>query len=139
MRQVRVVLSGLVVLVAWAGCSSDATEDGGAVTTTAPEDRRASDAEVAAGLEKIAGIATDIAGAAGTDTDRATALADGIEPVWQEIEGTIKANDEDTYLAFEDAFAVLEGAAADGDAAAAGKGAAAVTEAKDTYLAAHPG
>ncbi len=77
--------------------------------------------------------------AAGTDKDKMQAEDAKIEPAWMTIEGTIKANDVDTYLAFEDAFAVIEKAAEEGDAAAAKTGAETVTTTADAYLAKYPG
>ena len=49
-------------------------------------------------------------------------LNDTIEPAWQPIEGTIKANDPDTYITFEDNFAVLGDAIDSDDAAKAQAG-----------------
>lgn len=125
----------LVVAVGATGCSSDSNKKVASKTTLAPEQRRTSDAAVAAGLRKIEAIAAGIAKAAGSDKSRAMQLADEIEPVWQTIEGTVKAKDENAYLAFEDAFALLEGAAKSGDAGKARKGADDVTAAVKAYLA----
>src|SRR6266508_1393667 len=68
----------------------------------------------------------------------ARALIDQIEPTWQPIEGTIKANDQDAYLAMEDSFALLE-KAADGDAGSAAKGAGTVAATVAAYLAKYRG
>jgi len=133
-----VVLAVAVAFGAAAACSSDAHTP---ATTTpqsgAPEDQRASDAEVAKGLRQIDTIARDVA--ATTDTARAKQLDSGIEPVWKTVEGTVKANDADAYIAFEDAFALLATSADDGDQTAARKASAAVTQTVATYVAAHPG
>ena len=62
-----------------------------------------------------------------------------IEVLWQPIEGTILENDEDTYIAFEDNFALLGNAVEDGDADLAADADAAIAEAADAYLAEFPG
>ena len=66
-------------------------------------------------------------------------LNDQIEPEWQAIEGTIKSNDQDVYLTFEDTFALLGNAVDDGDAAAAKDAADTIGTAADDYLADYPG
>jgi len=122
------------MLALFAGaCSSDTEEKG------APEDKRASPAEVSAGLRSIDGVAKEVAAQAGIDKDKAKEAAEQIEPKWQAIEGTVKANDQDAYLGFEDNFALLEGAATDGDTAKATKGSAGVTKGVSDYLARYPG
>jgi hypothetical protein len=140
-RQVRggfglrlaVALMGLF-LVAGA-CSSDSDTE----TKATPEDKRTTAAEVATGLAKIDTSAKAVAAQAGTDKAKAEEASGQIEPVWEEIEGTIKANDQDSYLAFEDNFALLENAAKTGDTAKAATGAAGVSEAMTDYLARYPG
>lgn len=140
-RQVRsgfglrlaVALVGLV-LVAGA-CSSDSDTE----TKAAPEEKRTTAAEVATGLAKIDTSAKAVAAQTGADKAKAEEASGQIEPVWQEIEGTIKANDKDSYLAFEDNFALLENAAKNGDTAKAASGAAGVSKAVTDYLARYPG
>jgi hypothetical protein len=140
MKSVRAgCLLGLAVftaLVAAGGCGSG--ESGSEAKV--PEDRRAPATEVSAGLKKIQGIAeTTAAVTASGDRARAEDLNGEIEPQWQKIEGTIRANDKDTYLTFEDSFAVLEGAVKSGDAPMASKGAADVATSVQRYLAKFPG
>jgi hypothetical protein len=134
----------VVSAVGLAGCSGggDTSVAPAAPTTTsaaAPQEQSASAAEVAAGLRKIDQLAKGIAESAGTDKARAASLDGQIEPTWKTIEDTVKANDQDTYLAMEDNFAVLEKAADDGDAAAATKGSAGVSSAVQAYLAKYSG
>jgi hypothetical protein len=62
-------------------------------------------------------------------------LAEGIEPLWQPIEGTVQANSQETYDAFEGAFTLLES----GDVTKAQQGARAVKDATDAYLTKFPG
>jgi hypothetical protein len=110
-----------------------------ASSSEAPQAQSAGAAEVAAGMRKIDQLAKDIAASAGTDKARAASLDSQIEPTWKPIEDTVKANDQNTYLAMEDNFAVLEKAADDGNAAAATKGSAAISSAVQDYLAKYSG
>jgi hypothetical protein len=98
-----------------------------------PESHIAPDAEVTAGLGKLKGVGDTVAAAA--DGGASKAAAEGLEPVWQPIEGTVKKNEPDIYLDIEDSFQRMEG----GDLANAKKGAAAMQTAVDDYLAKHPG
>jgi hypothetical protein len=143
MRVIRVVLVAAAVSLTAMACSSDSktatTSSSSSSSSAAPEDVRAPAAAVAAGLQSIKTIAGSIAAAAGSDKAGAKAEVDKIEPVWQEIEGTVKANDPDAYITFEDSFAVLGTAADDGDAAKAQQGADSVAKAVDAYLAKYPG
>ena len=144
MRGVRVVALGVGLSLLGAACSSDSkktdTSAGAAAASSspAPEDVRASATAVTAGLTKIDAITKQIATTAGTDKTKAKDLAGQIEPVWRTIEGTLKANDPDSYIAFEDAFAVLEKAVDEGDAAKAQEGATSVSTAVAAYLAKYP-
>lgn len=119
-----------------AGCSSDADDAVDAATTTAPEERISSDADVAEGLAEMRTTAEEIA-AAVPDTERAAAAADDLETVWQRIEGTVKSKEPDVYVDIEDAMSLLS-AAVDGDDAKAPVGVADMGTAIDTYLDKHP-
>lgn len=135
----RRIITGLVAagaIVTLVGCSSGGSSSESpspsATASVAPEDLRAPAAEVALGLKALDELTAQIAAA----PDAAgKALSEGIEPIWMPIEGTIKANDPDAYLTFEDAFALLES----GDQAKAKKGADAVASASKAYLAKYPG
>lgn len=134
--------TGVVLAVALAsvlgGCSSDdgaTTADG--VTTTTPEDRISTDAEVAAGLAEMQSSVDEIE-AAGPDTLRAAAADDALEPVWQRIEGTIKKNEPDVYLEIEDSMSLLA-AGVEGDEDKGTRGAEDMTAAIVRYLERHPG
>jgi len=94
---------------------------------------------VSSAAAAAAEIARQIAESAGTDKARAASLDGQIEPTWKTIEDTVKQNDQNTYLAMEDNFAVLEKAADEGDAAAAAKGSAGVSSAVQAYLAKYSG
>ena len=144
MRIVRVGAVALVVSLGMgaAACGSSGGSSGGSgtkTTSTAPEEGRTTDAKVALGLGKINATAVAITAAAAVDKDKAAGLADKIEPDWQPIEGTVKANSADTYLAFEDAFAVLEKAAKDGDPTKAASATKTIAATSADYLKDHPG
>jgi hypothetical protein len=126
--------------LAMAGCSSSSKDSSssGSATTVAPEDLRASAAEVGAGLKHLQAIAVDVA-TAGNDKAKAKSLTDQIEPVWKKVEGTVKANDKDAYVSFEDNFALLEKSANSGDAAKAEQAATGVSKAVAAYLSKFPG
>lgn len=127
-------MSGLV------GCSSGGEPSSTAApAAAAPEALRTTPAAVAAGMRAIDQIGRAIAASAGTDKARAQSLADQIQPAWQPIEGTVKQNDQNAYLAMEDAFAVLEDSAKSGDATSAAKGADSVSATVRDYVARYPG
>lgn len=139
MRRVPVLAVLLTAVIATSACSGSSDSPTIAASSTpAPESVTTSAAAVKTGLTSIQELASQIA-AAGSDKAKAASLDEGIEPLWSKIEGTVKANSADSYLAFEDAFAVLEAAAKDGDAAKASSGSAAVTKAVSEYLAKYPG
>jgi hypothetical protein len=130
----------LALAVLGAACGDDDDDSGSAATPTsaAPEDLRAPAAAVTAGLQQIDGIVQQAAAAVGSDKSAAKASSEQIEPIWETIEGTIKANDQEAYLTFEDAFAALEGAADKDDTARATKAAADVKQAVADYTAKYP-
>ncbi|MCA1707962.1 MAG: hypothetical protein LC808_33680 [Actinobacteria bacterium] len=130
----RLVAMVAVVALFAGACSKDAE-----TTASAPEDKRATPAEVAAGLRRIDGIARDVAAQAGVDKAKAATTDAQIEAQWAAIEGTVKANDKNAYLGFEDNFALLQEAAKSGDAARAAEGSAGVSKGVTDYLASYPG
>src|SRR6478609_2363227 len=123
------VLTGLLM----SGCSDDAPGSGSSSQSPAPEEITTDAATVASGLHRIKDLASSIETSI-SDSSRATELDGQIEPIWATIEGTVKGNDPDIYIALEDAFAVLEEAAADGDATKAASGSDAVSDAVTEYL-----
>jgi hypothetical protein len=136
--RVLVVLAAALAVMGGAltGCSSSdsssssSTPAAGA-SSTRPEDQRTSAAAVATGLKAIDKLAQKIAQA---PADQGQTLSDGIEPLWQPIEGTVQANSQETYDALEGAFTQLES----GDATQAAAGARAASDAIDAYLADFP-
>jgi hypothetical protein len=123
----------LALTAAGVACGSDKK------ATPAPESLRAPAAQVAGGLHAIDALSQKIAAAAATDAKKAKALTEGIEPAWQPIEGTIRANDKDNYLRFEDAFAALGKAAGAGDGPKAEEQATDIADAVKVYLQTYPG
>ena len=104
-----------------------------------PEDVRAPADEVADGLGKLKGIANDIGNSASSDNNHAKDLQGQIEPIWESIEGTVKANDSNAYLTFEDQWAAIAKAVEQKDDSSAKTAAALVAKTADAYLAAYPG
>jgi hypothetical protein len=145
MRGARVAAAAMALSLLLAACGDDDDSDAtGSATdageTTTPEELRVSDAEAAAGLQQIDDLVGQVAErVADGDDDGAVEANDQIEPAWFSIEGTVKANDEDAYLAFEDSFAVLTRAMDEGDAEGAQGAADTVSETASSYLADHPG
>jgi hypothetical protein len=145
-RSTRILVAALGVTAFAAGaCSASKSATpassqtpSSAQTSQAPEDKRASAAEVATGLRKIDDTAKGVASKAAGDKAGAQALDSQIEPVWQTIEGTVKASSPDGYAAFEDSFGLLESAANAGDAVKAGTASTAVSKAVADYLAKYP-
>jgi hypothetical protein len=128
----------LALTMGGAACSSGGGNKETA-STTAPEEHRAGAAEVTTGLGKISSLSAQISLAAGADAKAAKDLNDGIEPAWQAIEGTVRANDKDLYIRFEDDFAALSKAAAAGDGTKAEQMSVDIADAVKAYLAKFPG
>ncbi|CAB4871267.1 MAG: hypothetical protein F2793_03510 [Actinobacteria bacterium] len=141
MRNSKIVagLTATVALVALAGCSSGSstaeTAAPAASASASPskaEDLRTTDAAVAVGMKAIDALVTQIAAAPAA---QGKTLSEGIEPLWKPIEGTVQANSQETYDAYEGGFTLLES----GDATKAAEGAKAVTDATAAYLTNFPG
>lgn len=127
--------AALVVALAGCGGSSSSTTSSSAsasASSTKAEDQRTTAAAVTAGMKAIDELATKIAAAPAA---QGKTLSEGIEPLWQPIEGTVQENSKETYDAYEGAFTKLES----GDVTQAQQGARAVTEATAAYLAKFPG
>jgi len=143
---VAVGLTLLLALVAAACSSNDETTSTPTATagssedeSKAPEEARAPAAEVTAGLTQIRAMTAKIAAAVGSAKGQAEELNKQIEPLWQGIEGTVKANDADAYISFEDSFAELEKAIDNGDSAKAQQAATTVATTVTAYLGKYPG
>jgi hypothetical protein len=134
-------LAALVALsIGLAACGGDDNDTSGAATSgtgttqaaASPEDTIAPDAQVGAGLVALKGVAEKVAGA--SDADASKEASEGLETVWEPIEGTVKKNEPDLYLDIEDSFERLSS----GDLANAKKGEQALATAVDSYLDKHP-
>jgi hypothetical protein len=139
MRIIGTILVCTALSLGGAACSSDDSAGGETNSSPAPEEVTTSAAAVATGLTAISGTVSGIADVAGTDQAAAEALVEEIEPVWEEIEGTVKANDPDAYVTFEDNFALIGTAVEEGDAQQTESAATAVSDAVTAYLASYPG
>jgi len=144
-RSAAVAATGVAIALVAGACSSDGDKTSASSaqqtesSSQAPEDVKAPDAAVTAGLQQIQGITGQLAQAVGTDKAKAEDLNEQIEPAWQQIEGTIKSNDAESYLTFEDNFAAMGNAVDNADTAKAQQAATAVAAAVATYLAKYPG
>ncbi len=135
-RSAVLLLAAFALLAAGCGGgSSDHTTPASASTDAAAPAGDVSDADVAAGLARMVTVAADVAAKTATDAAAGTTAAAGLEPHWAPVEDRVKANDPDAYIAIEDAMAQLES----GDATKAAAGAAAITTAINTYVAAAQG
>jgi hypothetical protein len=146
MRLMRLVRSGvatgavLAFVLVGVGCSdSNKSTSATSSTSDAPEDVKAPAAEVSAGLKQIQDITGQMAQAVGSDKAKAQDLNEQLEPAWQKIEGTVKTNDSEAYITFEDSFAALGKAADSGDTAKAQEAATTVSNTVTAYLAKYPG
>jgi hypothetical protein len=151
MRRTRsgAVAAGLTIALALVAgaCSSDdkTTSTQSAIAgssedeSKAPEEVRAAATEVTAGLMQIRDTTARIAQAVGSDKAKAEELNDQIEPVWELVEGTVKANDSDAYITFEDSFAELKKAIENGDSAKAQRAVTTVATTVTAYVGKYPG
>jgi hypothetical protein len=112
-----------------------AASAGGPMTA---DDMRVDDAEVTDGLTQLTAIVNEMADSIGSDA-AAREAQDRIEPVWSSIEGTVKANEPDTYVRLEDEFALIQKTVSPTDPVKARAAADAVVQAADGYLDRHPG
>lgn len=102
------------------------------------EETKVSPTTVVEGLKTISHAAEEVAEYAGQDKAKAEMHASQVQPVWALIEGTIRANDQDAYDAFEDAIAGLTAAAKDGDGKKAESASKALGDAAKAYTAKFP-
>lgn len=132
------VVAMLVSTTLLGACSSEddsASTDAGP-TTTAPEAKISTDAEVAAGLAQMQTLVDELE-AAGPDTQKAAAARDAMTPVWQSIEGTIKRNEPDIYVDIEDSMSLLS-SGVEGDEELGARGVTDIRASMTDYLAKHP-
>jgi hypothetical protein len=139
-----IVLVTSAIVAACGGDDDDSAGSGsgsgsGSASAVVPEDLRAPDAEVAAGLAALKSSFTQTADAVEAGAQMASSLEERLQPAWEKIEGTIKANDPDAYITFEDQLAAMGNAVDDEDAAKARDAAETFGSAADKYLAEHPG
>ena len=96
-------------------------------------EQKVSENTVTEGLKTIERAAAEVAEYAGEDQDKAQAEADAIKPVWELIEHTIAAGNNDAYVALEKAIAGLEAAANADNAEEAESALKALGEASKSY------
>jgi hypothetical protein len=135
-RRHIVVALALLSFGGVAACSSDSTSST-SVAATAPEEHIADDAAVVAGLHNMVETASAIetSVAAGSSVDDAQ---DQLEVDWQQVEGTVRQNEPDTYLRIEDDLGGLDTSARDGDSAETTRFSSDLAAAIADYLTKHP-
>ena len=132
----RGVAAAVALTLAGAACGSGGGKEEKAESKESSRyDRRASASDVSTGLGKIETLANQVALGVSADAKAAKEQAEGIEALWEPIEGTIRANDQDLYIRFEDDFAALKQASAAADATKAKATEADVAEAVRAYRA----
>lgn len=121
------------------GCGGG-SDDGAAkgTTTTAPEERIVPDSVVTAGLATLKGQAAEAESLIATDPVAAEKAAAAAQETWLGFEGTVKKNETDMYLRFEDALSDLNLGAQKGSVEQVKRGAADLRATAGDYLAAHP-
>jgi hypothetical protein len=140
-RNVRRLLaaSTLVVAVGLPACGSDSSSG----STTAEEEETGEsyvvvpDSQVTAGLGELSTMGAAVAASITAGND-ATSDVDEMFEKWASFEGTIKQNEVEMYLTFEDTLANFRTAAKDKDAAAAAKAVETLDTTSAAYLAKHP-
>ena len=128
-RATVLLLAAFALIAAGCGGSDDGADE--AVATAVAVD----DAQVAAGLARMATVAAETAAKAAIDAAAGKTAAEGLELNWAPIEDVVKANEPDTYIEIEDAMAQL----GSGDATKAAAGAVRMATAVTGYVAKHPG
>lgn len=137
-RSTSAAAAALVALLTLTACGSDSDADSSTdPAVTSPEDHIADDAAVTAGLGRMARTAATIAStvAAGTKVEDAQ---DQLEVDWQQVEGTVRQNEPDMYLEFEEDLGAIDKAAAAADATATAESIADLATVTASYLAKHP-
>ena len=129
-------LTTLTLTVAACGSSGGSSGSSTAATTTEePEDKIVPDAQVTAGLAATQATMAQLAADPTAATDQALdAMFDG----WVGYEGTVKKNEVEMYLTFEDALAAFTKAGKAKDAAGMTAAAATFADTAKAYLAKHP-
>jgi hypothetical protein len=110
-----------------------------AARSDAADDAKPSASKVAEGLKGVMHAAEEVAEYAGKDKAKAQKEWDEAHETWEGIEDTIRDNDKNAYIEFEDALEALGAAAKAGDAKKAEDASAALAKASKAYLAKFPG
>lgn len=139
-RVVPIVFAGALALTGVAACGSDAktsTSAGSSASSSAdPHDKISSDADVAAGLKKMLTQADAVIDA-GSDKSKAADAGDQLHETWEDVEGTVKQKEPDSYTQIEEDMALLRNV--DKDAATKQSAADDLATTVGAYLAKHPG
>jgi hypothetical protein len=137
---VRLVVAALASLATTGvtGCSSGSDDASSSTTTLAPEDVLVPNAQVTRGLATLRVTFEEARDAVVAESATVDELGDDLQDQWFAIEGRIKKNDELSYVAFEDALALMATASDDGDGSAAQRALEQFDNTADSYLARFP-
>ena len=144
-RVVPALLAGALTLTGLAACGSDtktSTSTSSSASSSAssssadPHTKVSSDADVAVGLRKMLTQAEEVVDA-GSDKTKAEAAGDELHETWEEVEGTVKQKEPDTYTQIEEDLSLLRDA--DKDAATKESAEQDLASTIEAYLAKHPG
>lgn len=133
-----VTAASMTAALAVSGCSSSSSGGESDSSETTSEYAIVPDAEVTAGLAKVRTMAAEIKSLVATDKKAAEARFTELHEVWEEVEGTIKKNDKNSYLNIEDAMGEIKGGVQSDKADRVERGVTDLSTAMDTYLKAHP-
>lgn len=132
--------------LALVACGSDEDSSSEATAAAGNEAAEGEDEEGEYEIVSDAAVATGLATTIGTlgtlTADPSTATDEAVDEVfeqWETYEGTIKEQEVDSYLSFEDALASFKDAAEAGDAAKMATATEAFSTAAADYLTKHPG
>lgn len=123
-----------------AGCGGGSGGDGGekGTRTTTPEERIVPDSQVTAGIATLEEQAGRVESLVATDPAAAEKVAADAQEHWLTFEGTVKKNETDMYLRFEDALSDLNLGAQKGSVEQVKRGATDLRQVAADYLAARP-
>ena len=133
----------VTVLVGACGSARDSASDTSRSTATAGDTGDetyavVSNAAVAQGLAALMPLAAASSSQIASGSEGAEAAVAAMYEKWFEFEGTVRRNDQGTYLDLEDALGAIKAAQTTGDAAKAAKGAADLASMSSAYLAKFP-
>jgi hypothetical protein len=135
MRSKRPVALAMTALLLLGGAACGGDDSNSAATTTEETHAVVPDAAVTKGLAATQQLLADIQ--SGKEPDKTKAF-DDVEAGWSSYEGTIKQNEVNMYLDFEDALAAFQKAFKANNTADATTASTKFATTAQSYLAKHP-